>query len=158
PDTRFKDGHPGECALNSIVSAALFLKNKPFVDRQHLGIMGHSFGGFETNYIVSKSNMFAAAVSASGCSDLISEYSSHNMWYYEKGQGRIGATLWRRPDLYMENSPVLRADKVNTPVLIMHTNNDIDVPLSQGLEWYHSLARLRKKVWMLTYAGENHSL
>ncbi len=157
PDIYFSDGHPGRSALNSVVSAAQFLSRMPFVDSKHMGLQGHSFGGFETNYIVSRTTIFAAAAPSAGVSDLFSDYG-HDYGYYEGGQGRIGASLWERPDLYIENSSLFRADKVTTPILIMHNRRDGIVHFDQGLEWFNALSRLGKKVWMLSYDKEGHTI
>ena len=73
-------------------------------------------------------------------------------------QGGLGATLWQRPDIYFENSPVLRADRVTTPLLIMKTAQDSAVEPGQSDEWYHALSRLKKKAWMLTYSDGDHTI
>jgi dienelactone hydrolase len=159
PDIYYKNGHPGQSAYNSVVSIALYFAKKPWIDFHRMGIQGHSFGGFETNYIVSHSSLFAAAAPASGISNEISNYGETGVtWFFERRQARIGASLWERPDLYIENSAVLKADKVSAAVLIMHTTNDYYVPYSQGMQWYNVLHRLKKKVWLLSYDGEDHTL
>jgi dipeptidyl aminopeptidase/acylaminoacyl peptidase len=165
PFIHYRIGYPGESALNSVVSAAKFLAKFPWVDSTKMGLQGHSFGGFETNYIITKTNRFAAAASGAGLCDLVgktfdlrygvgesAEYVSENT------QMRMGATLWQRPDLYIKNSPIYFADKVHTPLLIMHNKNDGAVPWSQGVEWFSALRRLTKPVWMLQYDGEKHSI
>ncbi|HZY35565.1 MAG TPA: prolyl oligopeptidase family serine peptidase [Mucilaginibacter sp.] len=159
PDIYCKTGHPGQSALNSVISAAMHLSKKPWIDREHMGLQGHSYGGFETNYIVSHSSLFKAAAPASGVSNEISSYGDPGFqWFYEFRQGRIGATLWQQPELYVENSPVFNANKLTADVLIMHTKNDVRVPYTQGWQWYTNLKRLGKKVWLLSYDGEDHSL
>src|SRR6185295_10897793 len=77
---------------------------------------------------------------------------------YEASQNRIGVTLWQRPDLYIENSPILKADRVTTPLLILHNKLDASVPWSQGVELFTGLRRLRKPCWMLQYDEEGHGL
>ena len=159
PDIYYETGYPGRSALNSVQSAALYLSRNPWVDKKRMGLQGHSFGGFETNYIVTHSKLFAAAAPASGISDVISSYIERGSSYWENGQGRIGASLWERPDLYMENSAILKAYKVITPMLNMHTTDDALAPYSsQGLKWYNGLRLLGKKAWLLTYEGEDHEL
>jgi dipeptidyl aminopeptidase/acylaminoacyl peptidase len=159
PDIYYTVGYPGKSGYNSVESAALYLSKKPWVDPQRLGLQGHSYAGFETNYIVSHSTLFKAASPASGMSDFVSIYGEvYDPWYYEDRQGRIGAAPWQRPDLYIENSPIFKADKVTAAILIMHTVTDWGVPYLQGLEWYNSLLRLHKKVWLLSYKNDNHIL
>ena len=77
---------------------------------------------------------------------------------YEKTQSRIGSTLWQRPDLYIKASPLFRADKVTTPLLMMHNDADGAVPWYQGIEYFSALRRLGKKAWLIEYNGEDHGL
>jgi dipeptidyl aminopeptidase/acylaminoacyl peptidase len=164
PDIHYKIGQPGEGVVNSVLSAAGWLSKMPWVDSLKMGLQGHSFGGYETNYLVSHSHLFAAACSASGLSDYVSGYGelfdngASLEAMFEKTQYRVGATLWERPDLYIKNSPIFRADLVTTPLLIMHTKNDGVVPFSNAVELFTALRRLSKKVWMLQYDNYNHSL
>ncbi|MCR8556987.1 prolyl oligopeptidase family serine peptidase [Mucilaginibacter sp. BJC16-A38] len=156
----------GEHTLNSVVAAAKFLAKLPFVDGKHIGIQGHSFGGYETNYLATHTGMFAAASEMSGVSDEVSVYLTLNgdeigatsQHYAEAGQGRIGTTLWQKPEWYIKASPVLKADKVSTPLLIVQNKGDAVVPWRQGVEMYMALRRLEKPSWMLQYDGENHDL
>lgn len=159
PDIYYKIGYFGESAYNSITSAALMLSRKPWVNAHKMGLQGHSNGGFETNYVVTRTHLFAAAAPAAGYGDLISSYGHDDKKsFYESGFGRVGATLWQKPNLYIRNSPVFKADRVTTPLFIMHNINDGNVPWTQGVEWYRDLVRLRKKVWMVSYAGETHTI
>lgn len=161
PDIHYKVGHPGESAYNCIVSAARFLARMSWVDGKHMGLQGHSFGGYETNYLVTHTSIFAAACSASGLSDLISFYGSNArgswpMYAAERNQIRIGATLWKALDLYIKNSPILKADRVTTPLLMMHVKDDPVVPFSQTVEFFTALRRLSKTVYLLEYDGLGH--
>lgn len=165
PDIHYKIGHTGASAYNAVVSGAKYLTGFPWVDSAHIGIQGHSFGGFETNYLVAHTHMFAAAMASSGFADIVSGYGalgygagSFWSWYLEHSQFRLGATPWQRPDLYLENSPILRADHVTTPLLMMNNKGDTIVPFAQGVEWFSALRRLGKRVWMLQYDGERHSI
>jgi dienelactone hydrolase len=163
PDIDYKIGEPGPSAYNAIVSAAKYLTKFPWVNARAMGIQGHSFGGYETDYLVSHSDLFAAACSASGFCDLISWYGSavrgeYPMYHAERSQGRIGATPWQRPDLYVNNSPIFKADKVNAPLLMMQNKNDDVVSFAQGLEFFTALRRLGKRVWMLQYDSGRHSV
>jgi dipeptidyl aminopeptidase/acylaminoacyl peptidase len=159
PDIYYTKGKPGESALNSIVSAAKFLSSKSFVDIKKIGIMGHSFGGFETNYIITHSDLFAAAVSSAGISDLISDYSyPMNQMLLEISQLRMGNTLWGDKAGYLENTPILCADKITTPLLLFHNKSDTAVPFNQSVEFFTALRRLNKMVWLIQYDGEGHSV
>jgi hypothetical protein len=164
PDIYYKIGFTGESAYNAVIAAAKYISKFPWVEKGKIGLQGHSFGGYETNYIITRTNIFAAAVSASGVSDLISNYGSlshgdkSKQGFHETGQYRIGATLWQRPDLFIKNSPIFYADRVTSPLLLMNNKNDGAVAFSQGVEFFTALRRLGKVVWMLQYDGQGHSL
>jgi dienelactone hydrolase len=163
PDIHYRIGNPGESAFNYIVSAAKMLSKKPWVDANRMGIQGHSWGGYQVNYLVTRTSLFKAAVSAAGPTDFISGYfsllgvTSHESFdLYEKGQSRIGKPLWMDKTQYISNSPIFNADKIKTPLLIMHNDNDRNVPWLQGLEMYLALRRLNRPVWMLQYEKQPH--
>jgi dienelactone hydrolase len=164
PDIHYKTGFPGKSAFNCVMSGVDQLKHLTYVDSNFIGIQGHSFGGFETNYIVTHTNKFAAAMSASGPSNFISDYGSvfgsgdNRHGIYQVGQCRIGASIFKNLESYIENSPVLYADNVTTPILLMMNKPDGAVPFSQGVEFFTALQGLGKKVWMLNYFEENHFL
>jgi len=109
--------------------------------------------------------MFTAAMAGAPVSNMTSAYGGirwgtgmSRMFQYEQTQSRIGGTLWDKPMLYLENSPVFMAPKVNTPLLIMHNDADGAVPWYQGIEFFMALYRLNKPVWMLTYNGMDHNI
>ena len=165
PNIYYKTGEPGPSAYNSVVSAAKYLATMPWVDSTKMGIQGQSWGGYQVAYLVTKTNMFRAAGAGAPVANMTSAYGGirwgagiNRQFQYEKTQSRIGATLWQRPDLYIKNSPLFTADKINTPLLIMHNDADGSVPWYQGIEMFTALKRLGKKVWMLQYNGEDHNL
>jgi dienelactone hydrolase len=164
PDIHYKIGYPGESAYNTVVSAANHLAKNSWVDKKRMGIQGHSFGGYEVNYIVTRTNLFAAAMSGAGPADLVSMYGSlregavSSQLLFENFQFRIGATLWAKPDLFIKNSPVFYSNKVSTPLLIMHNKEDDIVSWTQGIEFFTALRRQNKRVWMLQYDGYGHSV
>lgn len=164
-DILYKTGEPGESVLNSVLPLVTYLKKKRWVNAEKMGIQGQSFGGFETNYLVTHTHVFAAAMSTSGLSNFVSGYNSIGPgagwglgFQYETDQLRIGASLWERPDLFLKNSPVLDADKITTPLLLMSNKDDAIVPFSQGMEMFLALRRLGKKGWLLQYDNEAHVL
>jgi dipeptidyl aminopeptidase/acylaminoacyl peptidase len=145
------------------MSGLRVLGKRSYVDMRHVGLNGHSHGGYETNVLITSGHHFAAAVEASGPSDLLSGYNglyadASNQFQAEIGQLRIGATLWQRPDLYLENSPILHADRVTTPLLMIHNKLDYAVPFAQGVELFTALRRLRKPAWMLQYDQSGHAV
>lgn len=163
-DIEYSLGFPGESAFEYVTSAANYLKTYRWVDGNRLGIQGHSFGGYEVNYIITKTSMFAAAVSAAGVANFMSCYGSlrgdgnSSQWIFEYSQGRMGTTPWTKPRSYIENSPIFFVNKVTTPLLIMHNKNDMASPFQQGLEFFLALRRLGKKAWLLQYHNGTHSV
>jgi dipeptidyl aminopeptidase/acylaminoacyl peptidase len=164
PDIQFNIGTPGESALDAVVSAASYLSQFKYIDSTKMAINGHSFGGYLTNYIVTHTTRFAAACSGAGITDCATNYNlvSHNgrtrQYFYENSQLRIGATLWDRPDLFIQNSPLYAVNKVETPVLLMHNQHDNAVPFQEGLIFFTSLRRLGKRVWMMQYDEQKHTV
>ncbi len=165
PDIVYKIGFPGESAHNCILPGVTSLIEKGFVDEKRIGIQGHSWGGYQTAYLVTRTNLFAAAEAGAPVVNMISAYGGvrwesglSRMFQYEKSQSRLGGTLWEKPLLYIENSPIFFADKVQTPLLMMHNDADGAVPWYQGIEYYMALRRLNKPVWMLNYNGQGHGL
>jgi dipeptidyl aminopeptidase/acylaminoacyl peptidase len=163
PDIKYVTGYPGRSACNSVVSAAYYLANLHFVDTLHMGLQGHSYGGMETNYIVTHTSIFAAACEGAGVSDVMTSYNQlreheFNQMYVEFGQGRMGLSPWQSIDAYHDNSMLSRADKITTPLLILHNWNDEAVDVQQGIAMFSALRRAGKKVWLLQYPGEGHGL
>lgn len=166
PDIEYSEGFPGESADNAIVSGTLAMIAKyPFIDNENMGIQGQSWGGYQVAYLVTQTNLFKAAMAGAAVSNMTSAYGGirwesgvSRMFQYEKSQSRIGATLWEKPLLYLANSPVFYADKIETPLLLMHNDADGAVPWTQGIELYMAMRRLQKPAWMLTYNDEEHNL
>lgn len=168
PDIIYKVGHPGESAYNCICAGAEALCEKyPIADKSKMAIQGQSWGGYQTAWLITRTNMFAAAGSGAPVGNMTSAYGGIR-WgsgitragQYERGQSRIGKSMWEPGalDLYIENSPVFHVDKVQTPVLIMHNDADGAVPWYQGIEFFSDLRRLDKKAWLLQYNKEEHNL
>ncbi|MFM8348680.1 MAG: alpha/beta hydrolase family protein [Bacteroidota bacterium] len=163
PDVHYRIGYPGESALECITTGVQSLVDKGFVDEKRIGIQGHSWGGYQTAYLVTRTNMFRAAEAGAIVANMVSAYGGirwetgySRMFQYEKTQSRIGATLWEKPALYLENSPIFTADRINTPLLLLHNDSDGAVPWYQGIEMYMAMRRLGKPAWMLNYNGEPH--
>lgn len=166
PDIHYTSGVPGESAYQYVCSGVEEMcKRYPWIDKDRIGIDGQSWGGYQTSYLVTRTDMFACAGSGAPVSNMTSAYGGirwgsgdSRQAQYERGQSRIGRNLWDSPYLYMANSPIFFADRVNTPLLIMHNDEDGAVPWWQGIEMFMALRRLGKPVWMLQYNGEAHNL
>jgi len=165
PDIPYKTGYPGESAMNAIMPGITSLIDQGFVDRDRIGVQGHSWGGYQIAYMVTQTDLFAAAEAGAPVSNMTSAYGGirwasgmSRMFQYEKTQSRIGGTLWNAQQRYIHNSPLFQADKVKTPVLMMHNDEDGAVPWYQGIEFFVALRRLGQPVWMLNYNGAGHGL
>ncbi len=166
PDIPYIVGYPGESAYRAVVSGTLSMAQQfPFIDKQNMGIQGQSWGGYQVAYLVTQTNLYKAAMAGAPVSNMTSAYGGirwgsgmSRMFQYEKTQSRIGGTLWEKPLLYIENSPVFLAEKIETPLLIMHNDADGAVPWYQGIELFVAMRRLHKPAWMLTYNDEQHNL
>ena len=163
PDVYYKNGYPGKSSEVAVLSGVKSLIDKEFVDKDRIGVQGHSWGGYQVAHLLTKTDMFKCAESGAPVVNMISAYGGirwgsgmSRQFQYEKTQSRLGATLWENPELYIENSPVFNLDKVNTPVLILHNDEDGAVPWYQGIEYFVGLRRLGKPAWMLNYNGEPH--
>jgi len=163
PNVNYKEGYPGESAFNCVIPGVTALINEGFIDKENIGVQGHSWGGYQIAYLITKTDLFKCAEAGAPVPNMISAYGGIRWWtglsrmfQYEHTQSRIGGTLWEYPMRYIENSPIFYIDKVNTPVLIMHNDADGHVPWYQGIEYFVSLRRLGKPSWMLNYQGEPH--
>lgn len=163
-DIYFDIDKPGESIYKAVTGAAKHIVGRLYVDKDRIGIQGHSFGGYETNYLVTHSGLFTAAVSSAGVSDAMSSYGS--LWpdgnsvqeYFEQRAYRIIRPPWHAPFIYKNNSPLFSVSHVNTPVLIVHNKGDRNVSFEQGLEFFTSLRRAGKRAWMLQYDNGGHGL
>ena len=163
PDVEYRVGYPGESAYNCVIPGVTSLIEKGFIDKHNIGVQGHSWGGYQIAYLVTKTDIFKAAESGAPVPNMISAYGGIRWWtglsrqfQYEHTQSRIGGTPWEFPSRYIENSPIFNIDKINTPLLIMHNDADGHVPWYQGIEFFVSLRRLGKPSWFLNYNGEPH--
>jgi len=130
-----------------------------------VGLQGQSWGGYQIAYLITKTNLYAAAWAGAPVVNMTSAYSGirwgpgiSRQFQYEKSQTRLGASLWERPDLYIKNSPLFSLPNIKTPLVIMSNDADDAVPWYQGIEMYSDMKRLNKKVWLLVYNNEAHNL
>jgi len=165
PDIPYETGRPGASAANAILPGIQAVVDIGFVDQERIGVQGHSWGGYQIAYLVTMTNVFACAEAGAPVTNMTSAYGGirwssgvSRMFQYEKSQSRIGGTLWEARDLYLENSPVFFADRIETPLLMLHNDEDGAVPWYQGIELFVAMRRLEKPVWMLNYNGEEHGL
>ena len=165
PDIVFKSKYAGQSALDCVESAVKKVLCMGHVDANRIGLTGHSFGGYETNYIISQSTLFACAVSGAAVSDLVSanhavhqSYKIPNFFIIENAQYRIGGSIADKKDYFINNSPIYFAGTINTPLLAWAGLEDTQVDPRQSVELYMALRRLGKKHIMLLYPNEIHEL
>ncbi|GIU28777.1 prolyl oligopeptidase family serine peptidase [Shewanella schlegeliana] len=165
PDIRFEVGYPGETSVQALTSGVQHLIDIGVADPQAVGIQGHSWGGYQTAFAVTKTNIFKAAVTGAPVSNMTSAYSGirhgsglARQFQYETGQSRIGESLFKSPQKYIENSPVFYAERIKTPMMIMFGDKDDAVPWEQGVELYLAMRRAGKDVVFLQYQDEPHHL
>jgi dipeptidyl aminopeptidase/acylaminoacyl peptidase len=165
PDIHYTIGHPARSAYDYVVSAAKDLAKHGWVDAKNIGIQGQSWGGIQVAQLITMTDLFKAAWAGAPVANMTSAYGGirwetgvNRQFQYEKTQSRIGATLWEKPELYIENSPLFHLPNVKTPLVIMSNDADGAVPWYQGIEMFTAMRRLGKKVWLLNYNGEAHNL
>ncbi|MBM3814041.1 MAG: S9 family peptidase [Acidimicrobiia bacterium] len=165
PDISYRIGSPGQSALKCVLPAIDEVVRMGIVDEKAIGIQGHSWGGYQIAYMVTQTNRFKAAVAGAPVGNMTSAYNGirwgsglPRQFQYEQTQSRIGGSLWERPMRFLENSPVFMADRVSTPLLILHNDEDDAVPWYQGIELFLSLRRNGKEAYMMNYNGEKHGI
>ena len=165
PDIVYTIGYPGQSALKCVLGGVDAMVNRGFVDEANIGIQGHSWGGYQIAYMITQTSRFKAVEAGAVVANMTSAYNGirwgtglPRQFQYEKTQSRIGGSLWEYPLRFLENSPLFQADRVKTPILMVHNDADDAVPWYQGIEYYLALRRLNKEVYMFSYAGEPHHL
>jgi dienelactone hydrolase len=165
PDIVYRDRNPGLSALDCVTAGVnAVLKKNVGVDPKKLGLMGHSWGGYQTAFIVTQTNMFAAANAGAPLTELRSMYNSFywnvgitDQVIFEASQGRMGVPWWEDPASYRANNPLDHAEKIQTPLLVEFGDQDGAVDFHQGQQLYNTLRRMGKPIVMLVYVGENHN-
>jgi dienelactone hydrolase len=165
PDIAYTVGFPGQSALKAVLPAIQAVVDRGIVDENAIGIQGHSWGGYQIAYMITQTNRFRAVAAGAPVSNMISAYDGirwgsglPRQFQYERTQSRIGGSIWQYPTRFIENSPIFWADRVRTPVMILHNDNDDAVPWYQGIEYYLALRRLGREVYLFNYNGEPHGL
>jgi dipeptidyl aminopeptidase/acylaminoacyl peptidase len=165
PDIVYTIGYPGPSALKCVLPGIQAVVDRGYVNEKAIGIQGHSWGGYQIAYMVTQTNRFRAAAPGALVANMTSAYSGirwgtglPRQFQYERSQSRIGGSLWDYPLRFLDNSPIFRADRVETPLLMIHNDEDDAVPWYQGIEFFLALRRLGKEAYMFTYNGEKHGL
>jgi dienelactone hydrolase len=165
PDIVFAPGEPGVSVAECVTAAVNTVVSMGAVDGAKVGVMGHSWGGFDAMFLATHTKIFAAAVSGAGIADLISNYGNGH-WssgiaetdHIETGQQRMVVPLYEDLDRYVRNSAIFGIATMTTPLLLEAGNNDGTVFWHQSVELYNIARRAGKNVVMLVYNGEDHGL
>jgi dipeptidyl aminopeptidase/acylaminoacyl peptidase len=165
PDIVYRGRDPGLSAVEAIVPAVETVLARGLVDRAAIGLIGHSWGGYQTAFAVTQTDLFSAAVAGAPLTNLISMYLSiywntggTDARIFEIDQGRMEVPFWEDLDAYMRNSPLFSIQDMNTPLLVAFGDKDGAVDWHQGIELYNAARRAGKDMVLLVYEGENHSL
>jgi len=165
PDIKYYEGQPGWNALDCVTAATKKVIDEGYADPDHIGLQGHSWGGYQSSFILTQSDMFACVVTGAPVTNLTSMYNilyknsgTNNHGIFEKGQVRMGKGMFEDMENYISQSPVHNAPGISAPFMILHGTVDGAVDWNQGLEFYNAARRLGKKVILLSYPDENHHL
>ncbi|MEK9499564.1 alpha/beta hydrolase family protein [Gaopeijia maritima] len=164
PDIVYRDRQPGVSNVQTLRPAmAAVVASEPAVDPERMGLIGHSWGAYQTTFFVTQDDLFASAVAGAPLTNLMSMYASFywnsggtNARIFEISQGRMQVPWWEDFASYEANSPVHHIENMNTPLLMAFGTNDGAVEYNQGVEFYNAARRLGKQMVMLSYQGENH--
>lgn len=163
PDISYTIGNPGMSALKCVTSALDEAIENVAIDPNRIGLVGHSFGGYEAAFIASHSDRFVAIVAGAAVTNFTSHYHSvgwnwkqPEIWRYENQQWRMGDSYYENKEGYLRNSPLHHIENINTPLLLWTGREDYQVHWSQSVELFIALKRLRKKSKLILVEKETH--
>ena len=135
-----------------------FVAKNPFIDNKKIGCIGASYGGFMTMHLQTRTDLFAAAVSHAGISS-ISSYWGEGYWGYSYSSAASANSYpWNNHEMYINQSPLFSADKINTPLLLLHGASDTNVPVGESIQMYTALKILGKTAELVQVKGEDHHI
>lgn len=135
-----------------------FVNAHPYVNGKKIGCLGASYGGFMTQYLQTKTDIFAAAISHAGISDHTS-YWGEGYWGYSYSEvSGANSYPWANPELFVDHSPLYNADKIHTPLLFLHGSVDTNVPVGESIQMYTALKLLGRETALVVVDGQNHHI
>ncbi|MFT4603914.1 MAG: dipeptidyl aminopeptidase/acylaminoacyl peptidase [Rhodothermales bacterium] len=165
PDIVYRLRDPGMSAVEALVPAVAAVVETGMIDEERIGLTGHSWGAYQTSFVVTQTDIFSAAVAGAPLTNMISMYNSvywnsggTDATIFEISQGRFPKPYWEDMEKFIQNSPVFNATEINTPLLVAFGDEDGAVDFNQGVELYNTMRRLEKEFVLLVYDGENHGL
>ncbi len=165
PDIVYEVGKPGQSSVDCVVAAVNSVKKRGFVEENHIGLIGHSYGGTQTTFIITQTPIFAAAVGSGAVTDLVSSYLTmnftsgrSNIWRFEAQQFRMGSSPFDNWDGYIKNSAIAHVANITTPLLSWSGKDDMSVDFRQSIEMHLALRRLKKVNTLLLFPDQDHIL
>jgi len=165
PDINYVLRDPGVSAVESVVPAVEKVIETGMIDEEKIGLTGHSWGAYQTAFIITQTNIFNSAVAGAPLTNMVSMYNSvywnsgtPDAQIFEVSQGRFPDPYWKDWDKFIENSPIFQMEDNTTPLLVEFGTDDGAVDFNQGVELYNTMRRMEKPYVMLVYEGENHGL
>ena len=145
-------------AQDIIEGTKQFCKEHAFVNEKKIGCIGASYGGFMTQYLQTKTDIFAAAISHAGISDHTS-YWGEGYWGYSYSEVSMANSYpWKNKELYVDRSPLFNAEKIHTPLLFLHGDKDTNVPVGESIQMYTALKLLGRETAMVLVQGQDHHI
>jgi dipeptidyl aminopeptidase/acylaminoacyl peptidase len=164
PDIVYETNDPGMSAVNCIVPGVKEVLKTGMIDANKVGIMGHSWGAYQTSFLITQTDIFKAAIAGAPLTDLISmslsiywNSGTPDQKIFETSQGRFDGPWYERTEAHIRNSPMFNASKIKAPLLVTFGDKDGAVDWHQGIEMYGTMRRMEKPFVMLVYADENHN-
>ena len=163
PDIVYRPREPGLSALDAVRPAVELVVERGLVDRGRVGLIGHSWGGYQATFLPTRTDLFAAAVAGAPLTDFVS-FMGQIHWnpgvaelsHWETGQARMEVPFWEDPDAHRRASPIHRVHEMETPLLMAFGDADGVVDWDQGTEFYNFARRAGKQMVLLVYEGEDH--
>ncbi|UCF38909.1 MAG: S9 family peptidase, partial [Acidobacteriota bacterium] len=163
PDIVYEGRNPGISALDCVSAAVKKALENQAIDGAKVGLVGHSWGGYEASFIPTQTDLFAASIAGAPITNFFSFYGTFH-WgpgmpesqHFETGQARMDVPYWEDMEAYIRNSPVLSIDRLDTPMMLFFGDKDSVVDWHQGVEMYNYARRAGKNLVMLVYPGEDH--
>lgn len=165
PDITYRAQNPGLSAAESVLPAVRAVLARGEVDPERVGLVGHSWGAYQTAFLATQTDVFAACVAGAPLTNMMSMSMSiywnsgqTDAWIFHESQGRMDKPFWQDVDTYIANSPIFHVDRMKTPLLVAFGDDDGAVDFNQGVELYNAARLVQAPMVMLVYPGENHSL
>lgn len=163
PDIVYRPREPGTCAIEAVRPAVAKIVDMGLVDANKVGLIGHSWGGYNATYLPTRIDIFAASVAGAPLTDFVS-FMGQIHWrsgmpelsHWETGQARMEVPFWEDPEAHRRNSPIHGVPQLNTPILMAFGDKDGTVDWDQGTEFYNFVRRAQKRMVLLVYEGEGH--